>query len=553
MTFAYMTYLSDYWWLLLTFIFGIVMFGGRRLDFILEWLTERRMKKLYPKLTKRYEDDIVDQDAYLSNLLGVNVHLDDLMERVYEINNKLIHNKMERVTYLELWILVKIYGKYLKKSENHIYYVNSKYFIGSLEISYKNLNSWALEFANSSEIREMKIGASFVLHKIRTKDPACDPKNDHDLNAVAGAVFDREYFFSSQDVSTGVIESEAETIELKNGGIIEANETGWHYVVNKNKLTLKERIDIDTSSQAKIQTPAEKEEEVVPQKEERETSSEEVIGYKGNKKIRLKETTEDGSQTLIDQKGRMHTVRSDIRALEKTVNKESKEEKDFEEEGVSKKPLLHKNQEASQATEMEENIDLMKMLLSDKVGAQRKKKKPAEEKTKVAETKNEKNQVATSNSKLTKKSMSIFIDDLPGDKNIFKEFLSNEKNEIYYCEEQKKFYISLTHLLKFIDESAVEGDEFASAIFMGPKFNQELFNEIVKGLGESIGENVKIENIKRRGFHRADEGYKEIYTFGAISGLDVLKEYPEKIARGLMSDRYNKAKYKAFVENFKDL
>jgi len=560
MTLAYMSYLSEYWWLLLTFVFGVVMFGGRKLDFIMDWFAERKMNRLYPKLTERYEDEILNQDKYLSELLGVHIRLEDLMERVCEINKKLTHNEMERVTYLELWIIAKLYGKHLSKSDNHIYYVNSKYFIYDLELSFKNLNFWALEFANSKEIKEMRIGATFTLHRIRTKDPSCNPNSALGSSQIAGAVFERDYLFSSKAVSSGTIGDLKGTFTYGEY-VYESNDTGWHCLGKKDELTINEKIGSMVTIEKKKQAASEevKKEETI--KAENKKVKEEEAGYQGNKNITLEEVTEDGSQKLVDNKGRKHTIKSDIGALEKSVNQETKEKKDFEADELSKKPFLHAEQEKSLMSENKEEVDMMKIICLNTKKSSRGKSSIVEKAAKKTEPKNERSKKPKTekpknenpNKTFTKKSMSVFLEELPEYTSLFNEFLSKEKNEIYYCEEKKRFYISLTHMMKFLDETAVEKDEFASSIFCGPKFNQGVFNEIIDGLGKSIGDGTKIENIKRRSFHRADEGYKEIYTFGEVSGIDVLERYPEKITRGLMSDKYNRAKFKAFVENYKDL
>lgn len=309
MTFLYLSYLEENWWIILTFVFGLFMFFGRRLEPILEWLADRKIQKLYPTLSRKYLSDLFDENAYLSEALGVDIKLDDLMKRVLEINERLIENKIERVSYLELWILVKLYGEKMVKSENHIYFVNTKNFIKNLDLSFRDLNFWTIEFANSEEIREKKIAASFLLHKIRVKDPDCDPKNNLWGSPVAGVVFDREYFFSSEDVSNGTIATEEVYLELSNGDIIAKTEkSGIHNLGRKSKMSIKDKINFETSYQTNT-VPY-----VAPGKEK-------VINEKKTTQV----TQADGSKIEKDERGRVHKTQSNIDGLKKVVNAKEKE------------------------------------------------------------------------------------------------------------------------------------------------------------------------------------------------------------------------------------
>jgi len=95
MTFLYLSYLEENWWIILTFVFGLFMFFGRRLEPILEWLADRKIQKLYPTLSRKYLSDLFDENAYLSEALGVDIKLDDLMKRVLEINERLLKIKLK--------------------------------------------------------------------------------------------------------------------------------------------------------------------------------------------------------------------------------------------------------------------------------------------------------------------------------------------------------------------------------------------------------------------------------------------------------------------------
>ena len=562
MLFAYLAeikmFLNEYWWVLVVGVFMVIMFTGRRIDRIIEWMTDRKMRKLYPNLTKKYDDDIFDYDAYITELLGVDVKLDDLIRSVERINKEVFQNRVQRVTYLELWILVRTYGKRIVKSDEHIYYIDKKNIQKDLELDLKEVNRWVIEFVNSKEIRSLKIEASFILHKIRVKDPSCDPNSVLQDSAVAAVVFEKDYVFALRSVVNGEtkLENTVGVIELKDGGLVEISESGIHFVGNRSDMTALERIDILSSNSKE---KAIDEDRVLEEIEkESENTTQEHIEYKSEKQtkkenkksdtIKIKEIDSDGSVTYVDDKNRKMTKKSKLEDLKQTDVKSLFDQEGLQEENVPVKVKSFGSasnnsfktlfDEQSKAEEI-----IMKKFKSKKKSSE-KATTPEKEKGSGDEEINKEMPKETKNFK----NFDLLREFLKDGGTLLGQFFE-KGGVLYFDEETERYLISIPHLLFFAYELLEEKTSMIDALF--PE-NSQPDQEKIYTFAKEILSFVSVESIERGSFHRAEEGYKEVYTFAIISGLDA-GNYSEYTVRGKYDKKYKKFKIKVFAEQFLDI
>jgi hypothetical protein len=564
MLFAYLAeikmFLNEYWWVLVVGVFMAIMFTGRRIDRIIEWMTDRKMRKLYPKLTKKYDDDIFDYDAYITELLGVNVKLDDLIRSVERINKEVFQNRVQRVTYLELWILVRTYGKRIVKSDEHIYYIDKKNLQKDLELDLKEVNRWVIEFVNSQEIRSLKIEASFILHKIRVKDPSCDPNCVLQDSAVAAVVFEKDYVFALRSIVNGEIkfENTVGVIELKDGGLVEISESGIHFVGSRSDMTALEKMDVFSLNEMQevpygdkvLEEP--KKESTGTTQEYREQECEDKTKEKNKKpdEIKIEEIDSDGSVTYVDKKNRKMTKKSKLEDLNKTDVKTLFDQEDIQEENVPVKVKSFGSasnnsfktlfDEQSQA----EEILMQKFKSKKKVSA----KETIPEKEKGSGDKKVKKNTLTKETK-NFKNFDLLREFLKDGETLLSQFFE-KGGVLYFDEETEGYLISVPHLLFFAYELLEEKTSMIDALF--PENSQPDQEKIYTFTKEMLSSIVSVESIERGSFHRAEEGYKEVYTFAMISGLDA-GSYIEYMVRGKYDKKYKKFKIKIFAEQFLDI
>ena len=542
MLIAYLSSLSmffqEYWWLVLAALFGLLMFTGRRLDRIIDWLTERKMQRLYPALSDKYAKGAFDYDAYLSELLGVDIRLDALMHRIEEINHSVYKNEVVPVSYLELWIIVQLYKADITVSDSnpHVYYVNKAQMQKNIDIDIRELNRWVIEFAHSKKIRSLRVEASFILHKIRTKDPSCNPLSIMKESAVAAAVFERGYIFSARSDLVPHESSDVEAIEIKGGHLLKRTDTGWETIQREDERAplADSNKKYDDKEDGNIQPDIEK-------------SSE--------KNMQIHSIDSDGSTTYKVSENATYKKRAKIDALKSDIEKskdgsvvadivESAEEtKSVTIEALGSSDRLF--QDLFDNNEPEP--DPVKFFSKEPEGSRPNKK------GKTASIESVKNDNAEASSetdvpKEMKEASSFPFVKLsePLSANVFLSLCG----ELYFDEESNSVYFSVAHLLAYIYASTSEKEKMISALYDGSLFYSENMETIVSAAVTMIGGKKGV--ITRAAFHRAEEGFKEVRTFVEIAGLGKEK-YVDHIVRGKLEKRYKQYRSKVFAEQFLDL
>jgi hypothetical protein len=571
MTFAFLSVLDEYWWLVLFIVFWGLMFTGKRIDRFLDWITDRKMSSLYGNFGAKYKDELFDYNAYLSKLLGADVKLDELILKTERTNERIFKDELVRVTYLELWILVKIYGKNIVKSDEHIYYIDKRYFKKVLKLDLKEINLWAMEFINSKEIRDLKIEASFVLHKVRTNDPHCDPNMNAGSSAVEAIVFDKDYIFSSRKRIKGELENDKGIIKLNDGSIVEFDKSGYHFVGNNSDMNISEKIEVFTSSDKS--TDIIKDESVSKRKISKEKST---MVENDNSVISVKS---DGSVTKQDSSGIPFTFNSDVDKLKDGLGEmEEPGEDEIEIDLKVTEITIGKNIASKLENKISsENIGEQKSLDLDffEPKETREPKKPKKvqvskeskqsnpkvtapkknQDEKIISQKDEEEDILINYVQLLEKvdvvSYGEFLERLATNKDFLPTYFSKEENEIYWDDITSTYYISITHILIFISKHYVDAEEMRYAFFPEGNFEHKELERLVKILAGSYTEGLDIFNILRKEFHRADDGYKEIYTFAEITALDI-GNFQDSIVKGKASRKYRNAKVKKFAEQFLD-
>lgn len=571
MLFALLNYLNEYWYLIVFLVFGILMFVGRRIDPIIDNLAERKMRRIHGDYTKKYSKELFDYNEFLSNILGVEVKLDDLMKSVYEINEKIFKDELVRVTYLELWILVKVYGVHMVKSDEHVYYINKKHFIPNLELELKDVNRWANEFANSKQIRSLKMEAGFTLHKIRTNDPRCNPKISEFGLGVETVVFEKDYLLSSRERIKGELNNEIGIVELEDGLIVEFDNSGVRYVGKKDDMSIDDKIGLTVTNELenKVQDVSINAKDIKPQEKapvSKEKNEEEKI-----------ETLSDGSVKKYDEGNREYVFRSDLKSMEKEganpedviseddcINLDTKiahakeelietliesitVEKPAEEMDVS---FFAPKENKEEEKEKELVEDIKNFVKGATTEVQNKKVQPSSDDKKKVKSINPRKYIDS----LTKKDFDTFLVDLENGEhaNILDTFFLFDKNEIYWDEINQKHYISAVHFLNHLVEYYIEESSMVAGLFDGAQFHAEAVDKILEHLGKTNAQGFEFGKYKNKVFQRADEGYMESYPFSEISNYS-LEYFPDKIVRGKISKRSANTKYKAFVQQFLEL
>jgi hypothetical protein len=543
------------------------MFIGRRIDPIIDNLTERKMRRIYGDYTKKYSKELFDYNEFLSNILGVGFKLDDLIKSVQEINEKIYNDELVRVTYLELWILVKTYGAHMVKSDEHVYYINKKHFIQNLELELKDVNRWANEFANSKQIRSLKMEAGFALHKIRTNDPRCNPSISEFGSGVEAVVFEKDYLISSRERIKGELNNEVGRVVLEDGLVVEFDSNGVRYIGKENQMSIGEKIKLAVTSEV----------ENKPQNISVSTNDLEIKEKVSSSEKEIVETLSDGSVKKYDEANREYVFRSDLKAMKddrsrpedvigeidgiyldtKVANAKEELIDTLTENITVEKPIENigvdffiSNEKEEDKKEKELVEDIRSLVKSTTADTQNKKKQPPVDDRKKDKSKNPRKYLDG----IAKKDLGSFLVGLEKNEyaNILDTFFLFEKNEIYWDEINAKYYISAVHFLNHVVKYYVDEESMISGLFDGALFHDDVVDKIFEHLSKTNKPGFEFGKFRNKVFQRADEGYMESYPFSEILNYS-LEYYPDKIVRGKTTNRSSKTKFKVFVQQFLEL
>ena len=121
---------------------------------------------------------------------------------------------------------------------------------------------------------------------------------------------------------------------------------------------------------------------------------------------------------------------------------------------------------------------------------------------------------------------------------------------LYYDEESENYLLSVPHLLFFAYGLLEDKKSMVKALF--PENSQPDQEKIYAFVHDMLSSSVSVKAIERGSFHRAEEGYKEVYTFAIVEGVRG-GDYVDRMVRGRYDKKYKKYKVKIFAEQFLDL
>lgn len=517
-------WIKESWWIVLFVFFVLFIFYGRRLEFFVELYKKIKLKRKYVDFKKRTEKKKYDYKKYEEDILGVKVNLGNLSEDIIKINKRILNGEIVKVGYLHLYIIANIYKSFILKSDSNSYHIPKNKILYEIDLDLKNLNRLVNEIKNDPHIKKREVELGFMLHHIRNNTFV--KKKDMPENEMSVVLLNEDYILGTLDVLQNKnINNYIPMIETNDGVLIDENNVQEEIIEGvKKDLTSnasKPKSEDDNNPITKLLDSAKK------------------VTYNN-----------DGTATIVMPNGESHIV-------------------PYNQDSINNQKVLEKIEESNPDLKLDDvthgdNDALFDAAISKSLNSTRKEKSAERKEASINHTnkKNIDNKVVLKNPDTDSnetnegnKSVEYFMNrDSEFYKNFVTRFFEKDNNVIYFCEVRNNYFLSLTHLCKFLSLKDIDVELLTKKLFTNfGTFSQESLIEIIESINIGVSF-IDSKNIFRGKFINKRNGKEEVYTFVTLFYGDWIIPYEENIEVGKMEIRNNlKGSVKIYVEQFKDL